>query len=146
MRSAAAGIWSGRFFAQLFARGRCCTSDPRDLIGEATRWLAFARNDLASADALARNQTIHPRVVCWLAQQGTEKALEAALVRRGVDFPRTHDLDRLLNLLPESSSARAAAPDLSELTAWIIQARYPGDWPDPSNDDARRALAQAPAV
>jgi len=52
-----------------------------------------------------------------------------ALVLEGIDFPFTHDLNALRNLLPDSWPVRA---DLAELTGWAVQARYPGEWPDPS--------------
>jgi hypothetical protein len=37
---------------------------------------------------------------CFHAQQATEKALKALLVALGIDFPRSHALERLLALLP----------------------------------------------
>ncbi len=37
-------------------------------------------------------------------------------------------------------------PDLAELTEWAVEARYPGDWPEASPDDARRAVEEARAV
>ena len=40
-----------------------------------------------------------PRHACWLSQQAAEKALKAALVLERVEFPFTHDLDALRNLL-----------------------------------------------
>ncbi len=37
-------------------------------------------------------------------------------------------------------------PDLAELTVWAVEARYPGDWPEATRDDAERAVAQARAA
>ncbi|MDR7489356.1 MAG: HEPN domain-containing protein [Armatimonadota bacterium] len=64
-----------------------------------------------------------PRHVCWLAQQAAEKALKAALILEGVDFPFRHDLDALRNLLPEGWSVKDEHPDLTELTEWAVEAR-----------------------
>ncbi|MDR7449997.1 MAG: HEPN domain-containing protein [Armatimonadota bacterium] len=120
--------------------------DP-ELIAEAGRWLRFAREDLVTAEGLRRTQgRFIPRHVCWLAQQAAEKALKAALILEGVDFPFRHDLDALRNLLPEGWSVKDEHPDLTELTEWAVEARYPGDWPDPTVKDADRALAQARGV
>ena len=52
------------------------------------------------------------------------RALRAALVLEGIDFPFTHDLNALRNLLPDSWPVRA---DLADLTGWVVQARYPGE-------------------
>lgn len=36
--------------------------------------------------------------------------------------------------------------DLSELTDWIVSARYPGDWPEPTYEDAVGAESMARSV
>jgi HEPN domain-containing protein len=120
-------------------------SDP-DLIIEARRWLRFAREDLGTAERLLAEGTFVPRHICWLAQQGAEKALKAALVLKGTEFPFRHDLDALRNLLPNSWPVRREHPDLAELTEWAVEARYPGDWPEATQADAERASSQARAV
>ena len=76
-------------------------------------------------------------------QQAAERALKAALVLEGIDFPFTHDLNALRNLLPDSWPVRA---DLAELTGRAVQARYAGEWPEPSAADAVRAESEARAV
>ncbi|MCY4615587.1 MAG: HEPN domain-containing protein [Chloroflexi bacterium] len=53
---------------------------------------------------------------CFHSQQAAEKALKAALVLEGIEFPYVHDLTRLRNLLPRgvvrrSVGRRVAAPD-----------------------------------
>lgn len=67
---------------------------------EARRWLRFACEDLREAEALAAREEGAPRHACWFAQQAAEKALKAALVLEGHEFPFRHDLDALRNLLP----------------------------------------------
>ena len=118
----------------------------RDLLAEVSRWLRFAREDLEAAETLLREEGFVPRHACFLAQQSAEKALKAALTLQEVDFPLRHDLDALRNLLPEDWEIRNRHPDLAELTEWAVEARYPGDWPDATVDEARRAVAQARAV
>jgi hypothetical protein len=44
--------------------------------------------------------------------------------------PFWHNLDALRNLLPPGWSVKQEHPDLAELTAWAVEARYPGDWPE----------------
>lgn len=113
---------------------------------EAERWLAYARSDLDAGYALLRNPDHYPRQVCFLAQQAAEKALKTALVLLEIEFPFTHDLDRLRDLLPEGWRVKSEHPDLADLTIWAIQARYPGDMPEVVEADARAALQTAAAI
>jgi HEPN domain-containing protein len=68
-----------------------------------------------------------------------EKVLKAALIFLQVEFPRTHDLDILRNLLPGEWEAKTVSPDLADMTEWAVESRYPGDWPDATESDARTA-------
>ncbi len=118
-------------------------NDAELVVQEAQRWLRFAAEDLDAARRLLADRSSAPRHVCWHSQQAAERALKAALVLETIDFPFTHDLNALHNLLPDSWPVRA---DLAELTGWAVQARYPGEWPEPSSDDAVRAESEARAV
>jgi HEPN domain-containing protein len=116
-----------------------------DVQAEALKWLRYAQEDLDSAETLARSDG-YPRQICWLSQQCVEKALKAVLVLLQIDFPRTHDLDVLLNLIPEDWTVKAEHSSLAELSEWAVEARYPGNWPEASDTDAEAALAQATRV
>ena len=118
-------------------------NDAEPVVQEARRWLRFAAEDLDAARRLLADRSSAPRHVCWHSQQAAERALKAGLVLEGIDFPFTHDLNALRNLLPDSWPVRA---DLAELTGWAVQARYPGEWPEPSAADAVRAESEARAV
>jgi HEPN domain-containing protein len=113
---------------------------------EAARWLAYARSDLDAARALLNDPDHYPRQVCFLAQQAAEKALKAALVLLEIEFPFTHDLDRLRDLIPPGWPVKTEHPDLAGLTIWAVEARYPSDMPDVIEDDAHEALQIAEAV
>ena len=112
-----------------------------ELQAEVERWLRYAKEDLHAAEAGLAESI--PRHTCWLSQQAAEKSLKAALVLAGVDFPFRHDLDSLRNLLPDGWSVKELLPDLAELTEWAVEARYPGDWPEATREDAVKAVAQA---
>lgn len=112
---------------------------------DARRWLEYAEDDLETARVILA-QRRPPRQACWHAQQAAEKAIKAALVLEQVDFPKTHDLDALRGLVPEGWTVRATHADLAALTEWSIEARYPGDWPEATEADARGAIDDATAV
>ncbi len=113
-------------------------NDP-ELVGEARRWLRFAAEDLDAAQCLLATDGAAPRHACFHAQQAAEKALKAALVLEGVDFPRQHDLDDLRNLLLDTWSVRQTHTDLAQLTEWAVESRYPGDCQEPTATDAEQA-------
>ena len=117
-----------------------------ELRAETRRWLQYAREDLRAAEAMLGQEEMLPRHVCWLAQQAAEKSLKAVLVFVQVDFPCRHDLDELRNLIPVGWQVKQDQPDLADLTEWAVEARYPGDWPDAVEADARSAVAQARGV
>ena len=121
-------------------------NDPDLVVQEAQRWLRFAAEDLDAAQRLLADRASAPRHVCWHSQQAAERALKAALVLEGIDFPYTHDLNALRNLLPDSWPVGADDAGLADLTGWVVQARYPGEWPEPSAADAARAESEARAV
>lgn len=111
-------------------------------IVEARRWLQYSREDLQTAETLLTQTRIY-RHICWLAQQAVEKMVKAALFGLQIDFPRAHDLDLLRNLLPDSWKVKDQFPDLAALTEWAVESRYPGDWPEATESDAKFALEQA---
>ena len=116
------------------------------VVQEARRWLQFSAEDLEVAQRLLTDRSSAPRHVCWFSEQAADKALKAALVLEEIDFPYTHDLNALRNLLPDSWPVRVDHPDLTQLNQWAVEARYPGEWPEATETDAIRAEAQASLV
>lgn len=113
---------------------------------EARRWLEYAADDLRTAEFLLQQPDFIPRHPCWLAQQAAEKALKALLIFLQIEYPLSHDLDQIRLLIPEGWRVRYDPPDLSFLTEWAVEARYPGDWPDATEVDAQEATDQARTV
>jgi HEPN domain-containing protein len=120
-------------------------SDPEALV-EARRWLHYADQDLLAARSMLESRDFEPRHICWLAQQAAEKTIKAALVYEQIEFPWRHDLEALKLLLPETWHGRDQLKDLSGLTEWAVEARYPGFWPEATLQDAEIAIDQAQAV
>ena len=121
-------------------------SDPDLLRYETLRWLRYARDDLYTADTLAKIGDTPIRSTCYHCQQAVEKALKAVLVYEDMDMARTHDLSLLQALLPEGWKAKKMPIDLTNLTIWAGHQRYPGDYPEPSSEDAAQAIVMAHEV
>ncbi len=77
--------------------------------------------------------------VCFHAQQCVEKYLKALLFESEIQFPKIHDLGKLLSLLRE---AYPQLQDLSDkalvLTAFAVEFRYPGELAE--IDDSKEAV------
>lgn len=69
--------------------------------GSPEDWLLRAHSDLALACGRLRRSVL-PEDLCFHAQQAVEKSLKAVLISRGIDFPRTHNLRMLIDVLPET--------------------------------------------
>lgn len=113
---------------------------------EAHLWLRYAQEDLQTAHVLLSNEACVPRHAAWLAQQAGEKALKASLIAHGIPFPRTHDLDLLVERLPLGSKIRTIPVDFSALTEYAVDARYPGDLADVTAYESRMAVEFAAVI
>ena len=111
---------------------------------ETLRWLRYAREDLNAAIILQKTDI--PRHVCLLAQQSAEKALKSIFAFTDQRIVKSHDLDMLLSLIPEGWNTKSNFSDLSELSIWAVESRYPGDMPDATEEDADSAIALAEAI
>ena len=107
--------------------------------------LALAREDLAAAEALDREERVSDAPVGFHAQQAVEKALKAAIASRDTDFPFTHDIGLLTQLCQDAGLALPA--DLTEadrLTPYAAAVRYGlGDPGAVATQDALRWAALA---
>jgi HEPN domain-containing protein len=123
--------------------------NPPDKIKEELlkQWLEKAEKDLGLAKHLLKEKTIYLEAVGFHAQQAAEKYLKAFLVQHQIEFPKTHNLGKLLDLVSRID------PDLAEslreatkLNPYSIVARYPGDSPKINEKDARKAVKLAAMV
>lgn len=106
-------------------------------------WLSKAYKDFIIArDALSKGKD-YTDIACFHAQQSAEKALKAYLVWLGIEFPKTHVLEDLLDLIAQRETAledwRAA---LQPLTPFAVEARYP-EFSLPSLEEAQQAVDTA---
>jgi HEPN domain-containing protein len=87
--------------------------------------LQKARDDLYVLERLATDADAPTWSVGFHAQQAVEKALKAVLAARSVEFPRTHNLAHLLDLLREQGLPLPAdGQNLPRLTPFGATLRY----------------------
>jgi len=100
-----------------------------DLRDYVDKWLFRADEDLAVIDRLIQaDPQAYASTICFHAQQAVEKYLKALLASKGVDFPRTHDVDFLLTECRKVSPGPFDQIDLKSLTDFGVSIRYPDDF------------------
>lgn len=80
------------------------------------------------------------------AQQAVEKSLKAVLTRYEIEFPYTHSLPRLVELIPESLGHRELLLSATVLTEFAVLTRYPGEMEPVTVDRYQRLLGLAEQV
>ena len=110
-------------------------------------WLHEAHADLDLAEHLLSEGTGFLNAIAFHSQQAAEKYLKAILTSRQIEFPKTHELARLLKLIATVDAKLAdALDDVIVLTPYGVALRYPGDRPDTTQDKARDAVELARKV
>jgi HEPN domain-containing protein len=109
-------------------------------------WIAKAEGDYAtSGRELRARRRPNYDAVCYHAQQTAEKYLKAFLQEQGADFPKTHSLIELLQLVvPFDASFELQRDLLIRLERYAVRYRYPGESAD--QDEAPSAFKSAQAV
>ena len=111
------------------------------------RWLAYALEDLAAAQAGLTNKEMVSRHICSFAQQAAEKAMKSGFIWMEIDVIRTHDIFFIQQKLPTTWQIHLIPEqELASLTSWAVGSRYPGEEQDPSEEDAKTAVSIAQDV
>lgn len=116
------------------------SAPPPDALSEARRWFGEADEELLIATVLAGDELIPARAACFHSHLAAEKILKAVVILRGVILPKSHDLIRLVHLLPPDDRSRFDLDDLAELNPWTIEGRYPADLGDVGTEGVRDLL------
>ena len=109
------------------------------------RWLENARADLALAQAGLPPGALYEHL-CFHAQQAAEKGLKAVLLQRGIEFPFTHNLQILLDLLPAGLAVAPGIVEAVDLNPYAVTTRYPGEIEPATENDWREAVRIAEMV
>ncbi len=106
--------------------------------------LRKSKSDRIAMEASLAAQALD--AACFHAQQMAEKCLKAFLAHRGVAFPYTHNLTKLIEMgAGFDASFRSLLPSVAPLTPYAVELRYDDSfWP--SQQVAEEARASALAV
>lgn len=115
----------------------------RDLV---LAWLDKARKDIAMARMAIERGEEFADMASFHAQQAAEKALKAYLVWLDIEFPKTHLLGQLLDLIGSRDDSFESLRDrLEAITAFAVESRYPESFL-PSLTDVWDAISTAEDV
>jgi HEPN domain-containing protein len=114
------------------------------------QWIEKADADLEVARRIAADAADNLRIreiLGFHCQQAAEKYLKALLTRYQIEFPKTHDIKTLLQLVGNAN--RPVADSLSGarwLTRFSVEIRYPGDAAEMLPGDEAKAIEIANQV
>ncbi|MHB9149842.1 MAG: HEPN domain-containing protein [Thermoleophilia bacterium] len=95
----------------------------RDL-DHAALLLRIVADEYRALSAMVDPAVFNDAIFGFHAHQVAEKALKAWLSGLGVEYPRTHDLTRLLALVEAAGARMDAYDELVELNPFAVQLRY----------------------
>ena len=114
---------------------------------EHKNWLIKARSDLRSAKKLFKDDDETLDTAAYHTQQCVEKALKAYLVFNNRIPPKTHDLEKLLELCTiHDQSLKALSDEVITLIPYAIYSRYPDDYFEIYRSDVETAIGIAQKV
>lgn len=110
-------------------------------------WLSRAKGNLTLAEKGGRLKGILFEDLCFNAQQAAEKALKAVCLAQGMDFPKTHSLVHLMDMLEANGVVIPNnVRDADILTQYAVQSRYPSIVEEITRSEYRDALKLAANV
>ncbi len=113
----------------------------------AREWIAKADNDLKNATHTLKLGADCPTdTVCFHAQQCVEKYVKAFLVALEVAFPKTHDIETLVGLMPKRATVSLTVEQQRRLTDYATVMRYPGPYKPVTLSEAKEAVRLARRV
>ena len=120
--------------------------DSKSLVpGSAEDWLRYAKSDLELA-RIEKPEGVLLENLCFHAQQAAEKTLKAVLIFLEIDFPRTHNIRTLLDLLPEGVDVPLEVEESAILTDYAVESRYPMSGEPVDDEEYQQVIGLAETV
>lgn len=116
----------------------------------AKKWLKRAKSNLyrGQDSSYLDYREISLEDLCFDLQQCVEKSFKALLILNGADFPKTHSISKLIELLQENGiNVPEELLESVELTIYAVETRYPLHYQEPiSEKEHKNALQIAQKV
>jgi HEPN domain-containing protein len=110
-------------------------------------WIVRAIGNLSLARGGRQIEGVFLEDLCFNAQQAAKKALKAVCVQNGLDFPKTHSLVRLMDIIEvDGITIPQSVKAADVLTQYAVDTRYPGYIEEIEPDEYRQALDLAETV
>ena len=111
-------------------------------------WLSYAKDDLYAAEHFFKTMEIPVyRVVCFNAQQSAEKYLKAYQIYFELEIIKTHSLETLIESIKQfDEEITQLENDSILLTKYSVKYRYPDDFVDLTNEDAKDSIKIAKQI
>jgi len=121
--------------------------EPDKIATVVQEWVTKTENDLKNAThTLKLGRECPTDTVCFHAQQCVEKYVKAFLVAIGAEFPRTHDVEMLVTLMPQSARPALSLTEQRTLTDYATALRYPSPHEPVTLSEAKEAVKLARRV
>lgn len=90
----------------------------------ALRMLEMAKQDHQALAHMLDASSFSEEIFGFHAQQSIEKALKAWIARRGLEYPKSHDISALLKILQDHGEDLSEFSSLEDYTIFAVQYRY----------------------
>lgn len=118
-----------------------------ECMGAVRSWVQKGEHDIEAAERILTPVEGCPfDTVCFHAQQCAEKYLKALLVLHSVEFPKTHNLRLLIQLVPAGLSLGLETDRVVALIRYAVDVRYSDELQVVTPAAAEEAVATARKV
>ena len=107
------------------------------------QWIMKADHDLMAIENELNSENPVTDIICFHAQQASEKYLKAFLIFHQINFPYTHDIGKLINICKEKHEDFLSLKPAIKLTDYAVELRYPDDFYIPTLEEAKYAYSLA---
>ena len=119
----------------------------RDDPSDPQAWLQRAKSNLNLAEKGSCIQDVYLEDLCFHTQQAAEKALKALCVGEEIEFPKTHSLVMLMDILQRAGiEIPEQIKSADVLTQYAVETRYPGLEEEITNEEYQQAYQLAASV
>ncbi len=105
------------------------------------RWIELAKDELKMAEDLMSVEFPVYKGVCLHCQQAVEKIMKGYVLTLGLEIVKTHDISKIgSQIFGQDESCENIIQRVVHFTDYSIRGRYPDDFEDIEDSEARQVL------